>query len=266
MASVKFNEKLKDAINVNILGTDRVLDLVKQIHHLKAFVHVSTFYSQCHLPVVEEKIYDSTINWQQLLALTENLSTEEVEDRKGEFMDSMPNTYTLTKRYAEELVSSEVGEKMPAGIFRPPILMSIYKEPFPGWTDNLNGPMGFSAAVVKGFVHILKSDGSKKSNIIPVDYSVNALLATAWDISCRVRTDDIPVYNYVYNENNLTWQDFHDVLEKRECKQPLENPMWHCFSVQCKTEFFYSTLFFLFHTIPGFVLDYWRMLGGKKRR
>ncbi len=75
----------------------------------------------------------------------------------------MPNTYTMTKRCSEDLVNHRA-HCLPAGIFRPPIgngffifvpnldrkvylfffffcsgrlVLSTYKEPVAGWTDNL---------------------------------------------------------------------------------------------------------------------------------
>lgn len=35
VASVKFNEKLSDAIGINVLGTNKILDLAMEMKHLK---------------------------------------------------------------------------------------------------------------------------------------------------------------------------------------------------------------------------------------
>jgi alcohol-forming fatty acyl-CoA reductase len=270
MASVKFNETMKNAINVNVLGTKRVLDLVKQIRNLKAFVHVSTCFTQCHKEHLEEKIDASPINCQQLLEMTANLSTELVEGLKDGLMNGMPNTYTLTKRYAEELVAKDVGGKLPVGIFRPPILVGTYEEPFPGWIDNVYGPLSLYLACEKGYIHCVKLDGSKKSNIFPVDYCINALVAVAWDVSVQGFQGQseaaIPVYNYLYNENNCTWNDLSDHFQSMPRTYPLEGPIWHGFYYGCQNEFAYMFLFYLFHFIPGFVLDCLLVLAGKKRK
>jgi alcohol-forming fatty acyl-CoA reductase len=268
MASVKFDEPMENAININILGTKRVLDLVKQIRNLKAHVHVSTCYTQCHRTLLAEKIDVSPINCQQFLEITTNLSTEEVENLKDELMDGMPNTYTLTKRYAEELVAKHVGGKLPVGIFRPPVLVGTYEEPFPGWTDNVYGPMSLILAVEKGYIHCVKSDESKKSNILPIDYCINALIATAWDIGSMQAEPEaaIPVYNYLYDENNFTWKDLSRYLHSMPQTSPLEGPLWHRFYYDCQSQFTYMVLFYLFHFIPAFVLDCLLVLAGKKRK
>lgn len=52
-----------------------------------------------------------------------------------------PNTYTLTKALAEDLVKNECAG-MPVCVFRPAIITSTAEEPIKGWIDNLYGPTG----------------------------------------------------------------------------------------------------------------------------
>lgn len=55
-----------------------------------------------------------------------------------------------------------------------------------------------------GLVRVLHASGTNNANLVPADMTVNALLATAWDVSERFSTTgkggfeerDIPVYNY----------------------------------------------------------------------
>jgi alcohol-forming fatty acyl-CoA reductase len=265
VASVKFNEKLKDAINTNILYTKRIVHLTKQMKNLKSFMHVSTFYSQCHLEYIPEKIDVPSINCDQLLEMTNGLSTEDVEKMCNYLKQDMPNTYTLTKRYAEELVSKEANF-LPAGIFRPPILCSTYKEPMPGWTDNLYGPMGFAVGTAKGFIHSVQFDENKSVNALPIDYCINAVLATAWDVSCnnKNRIGPIPVYNYLYAENNLSWKE-HLALVPRGFHEPLNQPLWHFSTINCSNHYLYLITFFILHTVPGFILDCLRVLSGQEK-
>lgn len=46
VASVKFNEKLRDAVEINVNGTKKVLDLAMRMQHLK--VHLNCLQTQCH--------------------------------------------------------------------------------------------------------------------------------------------------------------------------------------------------------------------------
>ena len=54
-----------------------------------------------------------------------------------------PNTYTLTKHYAEQIVV-DYHEKLPLCIVRPSIVTPAVHEPFPGWIDNFCGVTGGS--------------------------------------------------------------------------------------------------------------------------
>lgn len=96
----------------------------------------------------------------------------------------MPNTYTMTKQCSENLVHHKA-YGLPAGIFRPPIVLSTYKEPVPGWTDNLYGPSGVCAGTVRGLVHVILGNRNNKANLVPADYCVNAMISAAWDINRR---------------------------------------------------------------------------------
>lgn len=46
-ASIDFNARLDDAININIKGTLKILELAKKVKNLNNFTHVSTCYVNC---------------------------------------------------------------------------------------------------------------------------------------------------------------------------------------------------------------------------
>lgn len=56
-ATVRFNESLKVAVNLNTRGTDRLLDLCKCMRNLVSVVHVSTAYSNADRREIEESVY-----------------------------------------------------------------------------------------------------------------------------------------------------------------------------------------------------------------
>jgi fatty acyl-CoA reductase len=180
VASVKFNESLDDAIDINFYGTKKVVKLVMNIEKLKSFVHVSTLYTNCNRSDIDEKIYDHIFNYNQLASVASLL-----KDAKNEYVENLlfhqlPNTYTLTKHFAEKFVYHQTFF-MPSGIFRPPIVFPNYKD-FPGYTDNVNGPSGIIAWAVRGYIHVIYGDSCKRANLVPVDFCINALIATAWDV------------------------------------------------------------------------------------
>ncbi|MCL7030831.1 hypothetical protein MKW94_024709, partial [Papaver nudicaule] len=47
-----------------------------------------------------------------------------------------PNTYVFTKAMGEMLIG-KLGENVPVVIIRPTIVTGTYKEPFPGWSEDV---------------------------------------------------------------------------------------------------------------------------------
>lgn len=57
-ATVRFDFPLKTAIINNTRATKYMLELAKQMKHLKCFTHISTAFSFCNRHEVDEKFYD----------------------------------------------------------------------------------------------------------------------------------------------------------------------------------------------------------------
>lgn len=56
-ATVRFNEPLKIAVNLNTRGTDRMLDLCRHMTKLISVIYVSTAYSNADQQEIKESIY-----------------------------------------------------------------------------------------------------------------------------------------------------------------------------------------------------------------
>ena len=56
-ATVRFNEPLHMAINVNTKGTACVIELWNELRNPISFVHVSTSYSNANLHEIGEEVY-----------------------------------------------------------------------------------------------------------------------------------------------------------------------------------------------------------------
>ena len=59
-------------------------------------------------------------------------------------------------------------------------VISTWTEPFPGWTDNFNGPVGLMIGCGKGFVHTLFGDPNATVDYVPVDICIQFMLLAAW--------------------------------------------------------------------------------------
>jgi alcohol-forming fatty acyl-CoA reductase len=269
LASTKFSEKLHDAVDINILNTQKIVKIANQIENLKSFVHVSTLYSNCNRNFIDETIYDHDIDYQQLIKLAE--VSKQIENQKTvklNFHHDFSQNYQLSKHFAEKLVVDQVRD-IPVGIFRPPIIASSYKTK-PGWTDNIFGISGIAVVLIKGYGHCWLGNDQNEANLAPVDYCANALIAAAWDVAEKFKKSresherfTIPMYNYVHEENDLT---FGDIFEYGPLgfHATFEGSIYYLSCIRTQWKFLFLFLHFLTSTLPAFILDNLMKLAGKK--
>ena len=146
-ATVKFDDDLADSIKMNVKGTLSIVELARKLHSLSSLVHVSTAYSHCYSSsTIEEKFYPMPVNkWSslspdKLIELCEEAKAKGHDNTK-EVIGIFPNTYTFTKAMAEKVIEEKASD-LPVAIMRPSIIVASWREPIPGWVDNLNGPTG----------------------------------------------------------------------------------------------------------------------------
>lgn len=61
------------------------------------------------------------------------------------------------------------------------IVIPVWKEPIPGWTDNINGPAGLLIGAGKGVIRTMYCNSDGYADFLPVDIGVNAMLACTFD-------------------------------------------------------------------------------------
>lgn len=110
---------------------------------MQAVLHVSTTYSNPERYIVEEEIYPELVGWQKTIEICEKLDEDALDTLTDKYMNFMPNTYTFTKNLAEHVVQ-DYKDKVPLVLFRPSIVISSMKEPFPGWVGKLRAADHFS--------------------------------------------------------------------------------------------------------------------------
>ncbi|KAL3270934.1 hypothetical protein HHI36_021439 [Cryptolaemus montrouzieri] len=268
-ATVRFDENLKLAYNVNVTGAERVLELGKQMKHLKSFMHVSTAYSNCFLNEIEEKIYDYPVNHVEIGEVLEKLTENQADALTTRIIGAWPNTYTFTKALAERMISQS-RDNLPVGIFRPSIVISTYQEPQKGWINNMYGPTGMCAGALAGIVRVVNCTGSYRADMVPVDMCVAALIAGAWDVSEKTKNqrpeDDPPIYNYVSGEHSFTWKEYCTVQKMYGDEYPSNRALWMPYIPLISNMYFYTISILVFHLIPAFIMDVISMLFMKKPR
>jgi len=121
-ATVRFDERLTVALDINTRGTLLVVQIAKEMRRLEAFVHVSTAYSNCVINHINEVYYPEnlTCSFDKILALRETLSDDIIDKMTPTLLEKFPNTYTFTKALAEQVVQTEA-INLPTCVFRPGI-------------------------------------------------------------------------------------------------------------------------------------------------
>lgn len=79
-ANVRFDQAIEGAVNMNTLGTNRVLLLAESMKSLKVFEHVSTAYCQCNQDVLEEKAYPAPHSPIGIATMTQQLDHNILEE------------------------------------------------------------------------------------------------------------------------------------------------------------------------------------------
>ncbi|XP_031330549.1 putative fatty acyl-CoA reductase CG5065 [Photinus pyralis] len=225
-ATVRFNEDLRDAVLLNTLGTKRVAEFCKNIQNLKSFVHVSTAYSNADRSDVEEVVYTPAIDPQSIINCMETLPPEVIKLIADKLMGRHPNSYTLTKALAECIVL-EYSSILPTAIVRPSIVTASWKEPFPGWVDNISGITGILMECARGTIKSIVCNEELMMDLIPVDIVVNTLVTAAWH-TAAYRTNEIRVYNCTSSQiNGISWKNFGRLTQKYAVQYPSKYISWY---------------------------------------
>ncbi|CAL1688896.1 unnamed protein product [Lasius platythorax] len=265
-ATVRFHEDIKTSTAINVIATSVILDIAKHMPNLKSFIHVSTAYANCHVKYIEERFYTYSIDHRELITLTRTLPESTIKERISRITSLWPNTYTFTKAIAEALLKHE-GKDLPIGIFRPAIVISSASEPLVGWIDNFYGPIGLTASVSLGITRFLQCNNDIVANIVPVDLTVNSLIASVWDVynKCRI-SKDVLIYNYVAPANAPTWGDYIKILYFWNTIYPLKNSIWKPIIFSLQQDISYKIGIWLCHLLPALLVDSLMFCMGRRPR
>lgn len=65
------------------------------------------------------------------------------------------------------------------------LVTGAWKEPYPGWVDNVSGITGIFMECGRGTIKTIICNDKLKMDIIPVDIVVNTLITAAWQTSTK---------------------------------------------------------------------------------
>ncbi|CAK1546452.1 unnamed protein product [Leptosia nina] len=258
-ATVKFDEHLRAALLTNVQAPLYLLQLAREMKELKAFMHISTAYSNSHLSSIDEKFYPIEADCSHLQEMIDKLTDSQINEVLPQILGQWPNTYTFTKALTEkELRKACAG--VPLGIFRPAIVTSTAKEPLKCWLDNMYGPTGVAVGSMTGMLRTIQCDENVTADLVPVDSVVNCLIAASYDVSQKYRSrsppSEPPIFNYVSSvENKITWGDFMRQNMARIDRHPLSNAVWYISLTLNRSALMNQIYVFFLHLVPAVFID-----------
>ncbi len=260
---MRFDEPLKLAVEMNVIGVKKMIDLAKKMKNLEAFVHVSTAYANCDRQHVSETVYNPPVQPEMIIEAVDWMEEDLVKLITPKVIQLRPNTYTYTKAIAENLII-EAEKSIPCVIVRPSIVGASWREPFSGWIDNYNGPTAIFVGVGKGAIRVMKGNRNAIADIIPVDIVINLLIASAWYKGAN-KTKDALVYNCTSGQiNPLRWA----IIEKCFLPICIKNPYDSVFlipsAIMTSSSFVKNMRVYLLQILPAHLIDFYLKLTHKR--
>ncbi|XP_039480778.1 putative fatty acyl-CoA reductase CG5065 [Drosophila santomea] len=262
-ATVKFDEKLKLSVTINMLGTKRLVELCHRMLSLDALIHVSTAYCNCDRTDVSEVIYAPPYNPDDIISLINWLPEDILDQLTPRLIGKRPNTYTFTKALAEHMLLKEAGN-LPVAIVRPSIVTASLNEPFAGWVDNFNGPTGLVSALAKGMFRTMMCEKNYVADMVPVDIVINLMIAAAWRTATR-KSNNLLIYNCCTGQRNpIIWSEFVQHAMTSVRKHPLEGCLWYPTGDLRMNRPMNTLNCIAKHFLPAYILDGVARIMGKK--
>lgn len=272
-ATVRFDEPLKTAVEINVRGTREILNLARACSKLRALVHISTAYSNCLYNEIDEKFYERSLPGEKLIDLVETMDEKIINNITPGLLGDFPNTYAYTKAAAEDIIL-KLSKGLPVALFRPAVVIGTAKEPCPGWIDNVYGPTGVVVGAAVGLLHVLNCNPKAIADLVPGDMVVNSCITVAWKTAKEYPGNhedapppDLPppVYNYVSSEQNpLTWEKFMKLVEVHGFEVPPLAAVYFYLLHLTPSRFMYMLYSIFLHWIPAYIVDAITVLIGKK--
>ncbi|XP_001946873.2 fatty acyl-CoA reductase wat [Acyrthosiphon pisum] len=264
-ATVRFDEHIRVAMDINVSGTREMMNLAKTITNLKVIAHISTAFSNCNRLHVDEKFYDPIADYKDVLKLVSSTDDQTLHGMTSKILGDLPNTYSFTKSLAEDAIRREA-QDLPILVFRPTVVVGTYREPVRGWIDNVYGPTGIVVGACTGVLHTYFLDSNFVTDIIPVDIVVNALICAAKETAtANVKHDEIPIYTCSSSiQKPIKWKELMELNKRYGIQWPTIRAIWYSSFWVTKNPYLYAMLNFFCHVVPGYTLDTFARLSGKK--
>jgi fatty acyl-CoA reductase len=249
-----------------------MLEIGLKCDALLSFVHVSTAYVNCNQPsgsVINEKLYPLGFEPERILDDIERMNAQQLAKVSDTgLLRDYPNTYTFTKSIAEHLLikmfKAKSNGRFALSLARPAIVCAAWKEPMPGWIDDISAA---SAIYAGGALGVLKFIPAKdyKYDLIPVDLVANGIILAA-PASLAV-SDKILILHC--GSSSTMPVTFRTILPPT-LQYARENPPKNAFSKPSmdivSTPQLFQLRFFLQYSLPASILNTIALFGSKKNK
>ncbi|GFG36353.1 hypothetical protein Cfor_05960, partial [Coptotermes formosanus] len=270
-ASVTLHEPLNVAIKINTLPVLEVtrlceemaqIEVIRPNHKSKHFPTLSKYqqfmedcvsaYSQCPNSEIKEEVYPMPVDNGQIF--DGKMLDEEIAMKVWK-NGQWPNTYTLSKALAEEMIQ-KISGRLSVAIFRPSMVINAWKEPNPGWINNIQTVTRILRGVYLGRTRVGRFNDGKVADLVPVDMCVNAMIAIAWETATSNHRGQTKVYNFVSGaQNPITWKEYWSICVQKIIENPTAHAQWYLFYVTITLWPVYFSLWLCLELIPAFLIQ-----------
>ncbi|KAG9434191.1 fatty acyl-CoA reductase 1 [Apis mellifera carnica] len=256
--SIVQSKKVSYTLRINVIATQKLLELAMECSHLEAFVYVSTTFSHPYKQIIEEKFYPIAAD----IKIIEDVIRADEENKSGitnaalrDIITDWVNLYSFSKAYAEDLVYNFGKTKsLPCVVFRPSMVACTNEKLIQ--SKNKNGPLMLTKAISLGYIHVSNLKKTDTMDLIPIDMTVNSLLAMIWDFVVYRKKEEPEVYNYGSTDwNPITVGSASEMIFKEIEKNPSDNILWKPYLIYVQNIYLFSILNILLNVIPGISID-----------
>ncbi|XP_071876917.1 fatty acyl-CoA reductase 1-like isoform X1 [Bombus fervidus] len=261
-ATVRFDEPLDVAVNLNTKDTARVIELWNELRHPVSFVHVSTAYSNANLHEIEEKVYTTSLSPSEVIDMCDKFDKTSINQIEKGILKTYPNTYTFSKNLAEQIVANKCKD-LPVAIVRPSIIGASLEEPCPDWLENISAITGTFLLIGKGCATAIRGRRDARLDVVPVDFVVDTIICTAWHVTLH-RDHEVKVYNCTANAYPFTFGSMVDAMVKCSIETPLDDTIWYPGCSVVANRYIFNVLSVIPYALLAFLIDIFLRFRGSK--
>lgn len=266
-ATINFQEPLRVAVTMNMLGTKKVVHLAKQVKNLESLIHVSTAYVNCPLASeMYEVMSPAPVDPEDVIKLTEANDDTQLAKITPDLIKPWPNTYSFTKCLAEHILVNDA-RGLPICIVRPSIVCGAWREPEPGWVDNKFAFTGLLLGLGLGGLRSLYAKPGMVLDFIPVDIPTNLMITAAFNVTARKykTISPVPIYNCSSGyQKPLKIENLQKYIVNTVRRIPLNKPIMYPYGSAKTSEIHHRAHMFIVSGIAAYATDFVLTLLGKR--